>query len=96
VLSFSRADEAEADRLGLELMRRAGYDGEAMAQFFEKLDQLRKSEPTLFERFTSSHPLSADRVTAVRKELRRPGQTQTAVPQPPTSFSTVQALFARD
>ncbi|MFQ5665789.1 MAG: M48 family metallopeptidase [Candidatus Binatia bacterium] len=96
VLSFSRADEAEADRLGLELMQDAGYDGDAMAQFFKKLERLRRSEPTVFERFVSSHPLSSDRVAAVRRTLRILGPPAPAAPHRADNFAIVQALFARD
>jgi predicted Zn-dependent protease len=96
VLSFSRTDEAEADRLGLDLMRNAGYQGDAMAQFFDKLDRLRQSEPTVFERFTSSHPLSADRVTAARKALQQLGPPPPVPSHRGASFAGVRALFDRD
>lgn len=36
-LSYSRADEAEADRRSVEIMRAAGYDPAALARFFARL-----------------------------------------------------------
>src|SRR5688572_2749810 len=36
-LKFSRDDEREADRLGLDMMRRAGWDGRGMVELFDIL-----------------------------------------------------------
>ncbi|HSR65660.1 MAG TPA: M48 family metalloprotease, partial [Xanthomonadaceae bacterium] len=39
-LDYSRGNEAEADRIGIRTLARAGYDPEAMADFFEKLQSV--------------------------------------------------------
>src|SRR5579859_3194714 len=44
-LKFSRADEAEADYLGLQYMYKAGYDPNAFVAFFEKVESDEKKEP---------------------------------------------------
>ncbi|MGE5468788.1 MAG: M48 family metalloprotease, partial [Ignavibacteria bacterium] len=64
---FSRTDEAEADRLGLELMARAGYDPRAGVSVWQKMMQAdRGSRPPAF---LSSHPTDESRIEAVEALL---------------------------
>ncbi|HEY6644755.1 M48 family metallopeptidase [Povalibacter sp.] len=58
-LPHSREQEAEADRIGLELMARAGYDPDASITLWQKMGKLgggSKSE------FFSTHPSSDSRI----------------------------------
>ncbi|MGJ3250675.1 MAG: M48 family metallopeptidase [Elainellaceae cyanobacterium] len=57
----SRRDELEADQLGLENLRRAGYAPSAMVAFMEKLLDQGGSPP----RFLSTHPATSDRIEAL-------------------------------
>src|ERR1700680_4327248 len=41
-LTFSRANEREADHLGLQYTYKAGYDPESFVDFFEKIESLDK------------------------------------------------------
>ncbi len=59
---FSRDDEREADRLGLDYMAEAAYDAEGMAAMFESMLRLRERRPNLVEQFFSTHPLTEERV----------------------------------
>lgn len=70
IARFSRADEREADRLGVRYMYEAGYNPEGMATMFEELMRQRQRKPTSVERFFSTHPLAEDRIAAVRQEAR--------------------------
>ncbi|HEX2586245.1 MAG TPA: M48 family metallopeptidase, partial [Steroidobacteraceae bacterium] len=63
-LPHSREQEAEADRIGLELMARAGYDPEAVVSLWQKMD---KSNSSKTPAFLSTHPASIDR----EQELKR-------------------------
>ncbi len=67
-LSFSRAQESEADRVGLNLMRQSEYDAAGMPGFFEKLLQLANREDKVTA-FLRSHPLSSTRVSDIRARL---------------------------
>src|SRR6266498_1235238 len=63
-LKFSRAAEAEADRLGVQYMWAAGYDPTAMATMFEKLEAKNKKKPGTLAKMFADHPAPADRRAA--------------------------------
>ncbi|MDA3912695.1 M48 family metalloprotease [Oleiagrimonas sp.] len=71
-LNFTRADEAEADRVGIQTLAQAGYDPEAMADFFQRMeDTLRPgsggiSVPALLQ----THPVTAERISDARARAR--------------------------
>ncbi|MEM0963481.1 MAG: M48 family metallopeptidase [Bacteroidota bacterium] len=66
--SFSRRDEREADRLGVEIMASAGYDPDGLADLLERLaSQERRGGVALFR----THPYSSDRMRTVREMARR-------------------------
>jgi predicted Zn-dependent protease len=66
-LKFGRDDEREADRVGAEMMAKAGYDPEDMARFFDLLAAQRRSNPGKVEQFFSSHPSPGDRAAQIRQ-----------------------------
>ncbi len=58
-LPNSRAHETEADRMGVELAARAGYDPRAAISLWEKMGEVGGKEPP---KFMSTHPSRTDRV----------------------------------
>ena len=64
---FSRTDESEADRMGLELMARAGYDQRAAVRLWQKMINAKRggSMPELL----SSHPADSSRVQQIEALL---------------------------
>src|SRR6266496_1658749 len=64
MLKFTRAAEAEAERLGVQYMWAAGYDPTAMATMFEKLEAKNKKKPGTIARMFMDHPAPADRRAA--------------------------------
>ena len=64
ILKFTRAAEAEADRLGVQYMWAAGYDPNAMATMFEKLEAKNKKKPGTIAKMFMDHPAPADRRAA--------------------------------
>ena len=58
-LPNSRAHETEADRMGVELAARAGYDPRAAITLWQKMGEAGGSEPP---KFMSTHPPRADRM----------------------------------
>ena len=72
-LSYSREHELEADRIGLTLAARAGYDPAALARFFERMSEGDKGGGPSW---LSTHPPTGDRVREIRRlaeEIGRPG-----------------------
>jgi predicted Zn-dependent protease len=67
-MDLSRRQEEQADRLGLELVRRAGYDPGAalgMLELIERDDAEARGPYAKFE----SHPFVPDRIRALRRQL---------------------------
>jgi predicted Zn-dependent protease len=59
-LPNSRTDEVEADRIGVELAARAGFDPRAAVTLWEKMARLGGSQPP---QFLSTHPSHATRIS---------------------------------
>ncbi|WP_233526590.1 MULTISPECIES: M48 family metallopeptidase [unclassified Herbaspirillum] len=59
-LPNSRTHETEADRMGVELAARAGYDPRAAISLWQKMGQIGGSEPM---KFMSTHPSREDRIS---------------------------------
>lgn len=64
---FSRTDESEADRIGLELAARAGYDPRAGITLWQKMTSANKGGKP--PEFLSSHPADASRVKQIQNLL---------------------------
>ena len=90
-LKFSRADEAEADYLGLQYMYKAGYDPNSFVSFFEKVQADEKKQPGTIPKVFSTHPPTPDRIEAIQKEIATilPARDQYIVST--SEFDTVKA-----
>lgn len=71
--AYSRMDESEADATGLSYLSRAGYDPQAMARFFEKLQGMDQGRNNPVATFFSSHPSPKDRVTTIERLIKERG-----------------------
>jgi predicted Zn-dependent protease len=65
VLPFSRSQESEADRIGLTLMARAGYDPQAAPTFWRRM--MAKSSKGRPPAFLSDHPSDERRIRDLQK-----------------------------
>ncbi len=65
VLPFSRAQEAEADNVGLEYMAKAGYDPREAIALWERMAKSGGATPPAI---LSDHPTSESRIAAMRAE----------------------------
>lgn len=64
-LSFSREQEAQADRLGIHIAYDAGYDPRALAELFQKFESMQPSSRKSWDLMARTHPFSIDRMNAV-------------------------------
>lgn len=73
-INYTRSNEYEADRIGIDLLARAGFDPEGMVRLFETLMGAGSSRVPEFLR---THPLSGDRLSEAASRattLERPDQ----------------------
>jgi hypothetical protein len=82
IMKYSRTDEAQADAVGAIIMYKAGYNPQAMADFFQKLAAEGGSGP----QFLSDHPNPGNREQAIQKEIAN---------WPPKQYNTNNAQFDR-
>ena len=62
-LPNSRLQETEADRMGLELAARAGYNPDAAVTLWQKMTSMNKGAPP---QFLSTHPASENRIADLK------------------------------
>jgi predicted Zn-dependent protease len=67
-LPHSRAQETEADRIGVELAARAGYDPRAAVSLWQKMQKLGGSQPP---QFLSTHPSNESRIADVTQDAEK-------------------------
>jgi predicted Zn-dependent protease len=89
LLKFSRDDEREADRTGIAIMRRAGWDQRGMVELLEILRDRQGRTPSDVEVFLSSHPSPASRVQELRPLARGGGRRDSV------RFATVRRQLDR-
>jgi len=65
VAKIQREDETQADRYGLMLMTRAGYDPDAMVSFMQHLGAFAGDPGGLLDKYLADHPGTPDRVAAL-------------------------------
>lgn len=62
-INFTRANEKEADRIGIDMLKRAGFDPRGMAGFFKKMQQASRYYYTAnIPAILRTHPLDEDRI----------------------------------
>ncbi len=92
MLNFSRAEEAEADRAGVALLARAGYDPRAMPAFFERLWRQSRLQEGELPALLRTHPVTTERIADTRSRAE-------ALPRPrrqpdPGPFHLIRARVA--
>jgi beta-barrel assembly-enhancing protease len=66
-LNFTRANEQEADRIGMQVLARSGYDPRSMADFFERLQTVnRYNDPSAVPEYLRTHPVTINRIAEAR------------------------------
>jgi hypothetical protein len=81
-LKYSRTDESQADHVGAIILYRAGYNPQALADFFKTLESQGGTPP----QYMSDHPNPGNREVAIQKEI---------APWPPQQFIGDSPEFAK-
>ena len=69
-LRFSRQNEQEADRIGMETLEKAGYDPNAFAGMFENMEAANRFSGHNVPEFLLTHPLTESRISDARNRAR--------------------------
>jgi predicted Zn-dependent protease len=88
-INFTRQNEYEADRIGINLLEKAGINPEGMVEFFEHL--LSRSSGGLQIEYLSTHPLDINRVTEAKNRIK---EEDRKLPKDSTDFHFAKARLA--
>ena len=69
-INYTRANEHEADRIGIGTLASAGFDPTAMATFFEKLSRRHAFTSERIPSFLQTHPVTSERIGEARERAR--------------------------
>ena len=75
-INFTRQNESEADRIGIQTLSHAGYDPVGMAEFFGKMGRITRSMGEGPPEYLRTHPVSVSRVTEAKDRAEN-------MPKPP-------------
>lgn len=62
-INYTRADEMEADRVGIAILARARFEPQGMIDFFEAMQRESAMQGLQIPEFLSDHPLDSTRIT---------------------------------
>ncbi len=67
-INFTRKDEAEADRVGMQTLARAGFSPDGMANFFARMETLLRADSGGYQvpAILQNHPVTALRIAQAR------------------------------
>ena len=69
-INFTRSNEYEADRVGIEALAEAGFDPNGMATFFEVLSRGTRPIESRVPEFLRTHPVGTNRIAEARSRAR--------------------------
>ena len=75
-INFTRANEEEADRIGIDTLSRAGHNPYAMPGFFQRLAKTGRVSESKAPEFLRTHPVTTSRIADALNRARQHGQRQ--------------------
>jgi predicted Zn-dependent protease len=84
-IDYTRSNESEADRVGIQTLARAGYEPHGMADFFERMHRAQRGNRGGYQlpEYLRSHPVTTTRISETRQRAE-----QLAMNQPASMVST--------
>lgn len=80
-INFTRTHEKEADRVGIQILAKAGFDPHDMANFFERLQASTRFYGGHVPEFLRTHPVTTDRIAETRdRAAKYPAKLQSDPP----------------
>lgn len=68
-LNFTRDNEREADRVGLQILAKAGFDPHAAEAFFERLQKATRLYDNNAPDYLRTHPVTSERIADIQNRL---------------------------
>ncbi len=70
-INFTRSKEKEADRIGIDMLIKAGYNPHSMATFFKKMQENARYYSANIPAILRTHPLDSDRIAEAENRAAR-------------------------
>jgi predicted Zn-dependent protease len=96
-INFTRANEKEADYIGIQLLADSGFDPESMAVFFQKLDRESRLYGPQAPEFLRTHPVNESRIADASNRAEQ--MRRAASPNPKNYYlirARLQVITASD
>ncbi|MDL1866068.1 M48 family metallopeptidase [Betaproteobacteria bacterium PRO4] len=75
-LNFTRKHEKEADRVGFNMLVKAGFDPHGMSSFFERMQHASRYYENGIPSYLMTHPVSHERIADIQNRTRELGYRQ--------------------
>jgi predicted Zn-dependent protease len=69
-LDFTRQNEEEADRIGLQLLQKTGFNVHAMPEFLERLRKATRLMDSNAPNYLRTHPITSERVAEIENRVQ--------------------------
>jgi len=72
-INYTRSNESEADRVGIQTLARAGYEPNGMADFFERMQKANRGNSGGYQvpEYLRSHPVTSSRISETRQRAQK-------------------------
>lgn len=98
-INYTRQNEAEADRIGIQLLVRAGFDPAGMVSFFDTLNRWVRTQGAGPPEYLRTHPMTVTRVAEARQRTEQfAASAATGASDPRFAFvqARLRVLMARN
>lgn len=108
-INFTRANEKEADRIGIEILSESGFEPRAMATFFARMGKANRVYASKLPEFLMTHPVTTSRTAdalgraeqfpyrqtpdSLRYQLARANLMQRRIPQPEDAIRELKMML---
>ena len=72
-IDYTRSNESEADRVGIQTLANAGYEPNGMADFFERMQKANRGNSGGYQvpEYLRSHPVTSTRISETRQRAQK-------------------------
>ncbi len=82
LINFTRGNEYEADRIGIQTLSRAGFDVNAMPDFFARMHRANRANGSEIPEFLRTHPVDTTRIAEAKERAAQLAAERSAARRP--------------